>query len=215
MSNAEPAIGSPLFPILKWRSVLDTPEVIFARVGADQKKCIAEALKQKRHIVAVAGDGINDAPALKSAHIGIAMGIEDTDVAKEAADMVLLDDNFASIVSAIDEGRAVFSNIRGFLTYILAHNVPEVVPHLAFSLFNIPLALTPIQILAIDMGIDSLTALALGVEKPNPQILPQFVNSKSVMACSSAWWWRSRLIRDLAAGSHSFGRSGAVTDSHP
>jgi magnesium-transporting ATPase (P-type) len=99
------------------------------------------------------------------------MGVEGTDVAKEAADMVLLDDNFASIVSAIEEGRAVFSNIRKFLTYILAHNVPELVPYPAFSLFNIPLALTPIQILAIDMGTDSLTALGLGVERPNPQIM--------------------------------------------
>jgi sodium/potassium-transporting ATPase subunit alpha len=153
------------------RVALDASEVIFARVGADQKRRIVEALKEKRHVVAVTGDGVNDAPALKSAHIGIAMGIEGTDVAKEAADMVLLDDNFASIVNAIEEGRAVFSNIRKFLTYILAHNVPELVPYLAFSLFKIPLALTPIQILSIDMGTDSLTALGLGVEKPNPRIM--------------------------------------------
>jgi sodium/potassium-transporting ATPase subunit alpha len=153
------------------RLALDAPEVIFARVGADQKRRIVEALKQKRHIVAVTGDGVNDAPALKSAHIGIAMGIAGTDVAKEAADMVLLDDNFASIVNAIEEGRAVFRNIRKFLTYILAHNVPELVPYLAFSLFAIPLALTPIQILSVDMGTDSLTALGLGVEKPDPGIM--------------------------------------------
>jgi magnesium-transporting ATPase (P-type) len=120
---------------------LDAPEIIFARVGADQKRRIVEALKAKKHIVAVTGDGVNDAPALKSAHIGIAMGIAGTDVAKEAADMVLLDDNFASIVNAIEEGRAVFSNIRKFLTYILAHNAPELIPYLAFSLFSIPLAL--------------------------------------------------------------------------
>ena len=153
------------------RLALDAPEIIFARVGADQKRRIVEALKAKKHIVAVTGDGVNDAPALKSAHIGIAMGIAGTDVAKEAADMVLLDDNFASIVNAIEEGRAVFSNIRKFLTYILAHNVPELIPYLAFSLFRIPLALTPIQILSIDMGTDSLTALGLGVEKPDPRIM--------------------------------------------
>jgi len=99
------------------------------------------------------------------------MGIAGSDVAKEAADMVLLDDNFASIVNAIEEGRAVFSNIRKFLTYILAHNVPELIPYLAFSLFSIPLALTPIQILSIDMGTDSLTALGLGVEQPDPRIM--------------------------------------------
>lgn len=150
---------------------LDTPDIIFARVAADQKMRIVEALKQKGHIVAVTGDGINDAPALKSAHIGIAMGMAGSDVAKEAADMVLLDDNFASIVNAVEEGRAVFENIRKFLTYILAHNVPELIPYLALVLFKIPLALTPLQILAIDMGTDTLTALGLGVEQPDPQVM--------------------------------------------
>jgi magnesium-transporting ATPase (P-type) len=150
---------------------LDAPEILFARVAADQKMRIVEVLKQKGHIVAVTGDGVNDAPALKSAHIGIAMGITGTDVAKEAADMVLLDDNFASIVNAVEEGRAVFDNIRKFLTYILAHNVPELIPYLAMVLFKLPLALLPLQILAIDMGTDSLTALGLGVERPDPEVM--------------------------------------------
>ena len=150
---------------------LDETEVIFARVTADQKMRIVDALKQKQHVVAVTGDGVNDAPALKNAHIGIAMGITGTDVAREAADMVLLDDNFASIVNAIEEGRAIFENIRKFLTYILAHNVPELIPYLAFMLFKIPLPLTPIQILSVDMGTDSLTALGLGIEKPDPKIM--------------------------------------------
>ena len=151
--------------------VLSNPEVIFARVAPDQKMRIVEALKSNRHVVAVTGDGVNDAPALKAAHIGIAMGITGTDVARAASDMVLLDDNFASIVSAVEEGRAVFQNIRKFLTYVLVHNVAELVPYLAFTLFRIPLPLTPIQALAIDMGTNSLTALGLGVEEPHPQAM--------------------------------------------
>lgn len=150
---------------------LDAPEILFARVAADQKMRIVEALKAKGHVVAVTGDGVNDAPALSAAHIGIAMGKSGTDVAKEAADMVLLDDHFASIVTAIEEGRAVFQNIRKFLTYVLVHNVAELVPTLAFALFRIPLPLTPVQALAIDMGTDSLTALGLGVERGDPALM--------------------------------------------
>jgi calcium-translocating P-type ATPase len=150
---------------------LDLPDVIFARVNPDDKMRIVETLKHMTHVVAVTGDGVNDAPALKAAHIGIAMGICGTDVAKEAADMVLLDDNFASIVNAVEEGRAVFQNIRKFLTYVLVHNVAELVPYLAFVLFKVPLALTPIQILSVDMGTDSLTALGLGTEPPHPQAM--------------------------------------------
>lgn len=150
---------------------LDAPEIIFSRVGADQKTAIVDALKRKREIVAVTGDGVNDAPALKAAHVGVAMGKSGTAVAREAADIVLLDDNFASIVAAIEEGRAVFDNIRKFLTYILAHNVPELLPYLCLALLGIPLALTPIQILAIDMGTDSLTALGLGMEKADPRTM--------------------------------------------
>jgi len=148
---------------------LDAPEILFARVTADQKMRVVEALKRKGHVVAATGDGVNDAPALKRADIGIAMGISGTDVARESADMVLLDDNFASIVSAIEEGRAVYDNIRKFLTYILTSNIPELVPYLAFVLFRIPLPLTIIQILAVDLGTDMLPALALGAERPDPQ----------------------------------------------
>jgi sodium/potassium-transporting ATPase subunit alpha len=148
------------------RLALDAPDIIFARVGADQKMRIVAALKKKNHIVAVTGDGVNDAPALKLADIGIAMGIAGTDVAKEAADMILLDDNFASIIAAIEEGRAVYANIRKFLAYILTSNIPEILPYLAFALLKIPLPLTIIQILAVDLGTDMLPALGLGVEKP-------------------------------------------------
>jgi len=151
---------------------LDSPEILFTRVTAEQKMLVVQALKSKGHTVAVTGDGVNDAPALKSAHIGIAMG-SGTDVAKEAADMILLDDNFASIVNAVEEGRAVFENIRKFLTYILTSNIPELIPYLTFVLFRIPLPLTIIQILAVDLGTDMLPALALGAERPDDGLMRQ------------------------------------------
>lgn len=158
---------------------LDAPEIIFVRVTAEQKMLIVQALQRKGEIVAVTGDGVNDAPALKAADIGIAMGLSGTDVAKEAADIILLDDNFASIVSAIEEGRAVFENLRKFLTYILSSNVPELVPYLAFMLLRIPLPLTVIQILAVDLGTDMLPALALGAEAPHPELMLQPPRARS------------------------------------
>jgi P-type Ca2+ transporter type 2C len=153
------------------REVLKQENIIFARVSPENKMSIADALKKNGHVVAMTGDGVNDAPALKSADIGIAMGIAGTDVAKEAADMILTDDNFASIVSAIEEGRAVFDNIRRFITYILASNIPEAIPFIAMVLFKIPLPLTVMQILAVDLGTDMLPALALGTEPPEPGIM--------------------------------------------
>lgn len=152
---------------------LDAEDIIFARAAADQKMQIVETLKRKKQIVAVTGDGVNDGPALRCAHIGIAMGVAGTDVAKGAADMVLLDDNFAAIVDAVEEGRAVYANIRKFLTYVLVHNVAELVPYIAFVLLRVPLALTPIQALSIDMSTDALTALGLGVERPDPGVMRQ------------------------------------------
>jgi sodium/potassium-transporting ATPase subunit alpha len=130
---------------------LDAPDIVCARVTADQKLRIVSALQRKRCIVAVTGDGVNDAPALRAADIGIAMGIAGSDVAREASDLILLDDNFASIVNAVEEGRTVFENIRKFLTYILTSNVPELVPYLAFAFARVPLALTVMQILAVDL----------------------------------------------------------------
>jgi calcium-translocating P-type ATPase len=153
------------------RLVLDARELVFARSGADQKLRIVRALQEKGEIVAATGDGVNDAPAIKEANIGIAMGRTGTDVAREAADMILLDDDFTSIVNAIEQGRAVFDNIRKFMTYILSSNIPEIVPYLAFVLFGIPLPLTVIQILAVDLGTDMVPALALGADPPDRQAM--------------------------------------------
>jgi calcium-translocating P-type ATPase len=176
---------------------LDAPEILFARVRADQKTRIVSALRKKNEIVAVTGDGVNDAPALRKADVGIAMGLVGTDVARESADMVLLDDNFASIVAAIEEGRAVFSNIRNFLTYILTSNVPEIIPYLAFVLLRIPLPLTIIQILAVDLGTDMLPALGLGAEKPGPAIMRQPPRARSERLLSGALLARAYLFLGL------------------
>jgi sodium/potassium-transporting ATPase subunit alpha len=152
---------------------LAQPEVLFTRMTPKHKMRVVSILKEEGEVVAVTGDGVNDAPALKRADIGIAMGITGTDVAKEAADMVLLDDNFATIVNAIEEGRTVYENIKKFITYIFASNIPEAVPYLSYILLRIPLPLTIMQILAVDLGTDMLPALALGAEKPTPGIMKQ------------------------------------------
>jgi len=151
--------------------IIREKEVIFARVAPEHKMRIVSFLKHQGEVVAVTGDGVNDAPALKRADIGVAMGIAGTDVAKEAAEMILTDDNFASIVNAIEEGRAVFDNIRRFVTYIFASNIPEIVPFILMVMFKIPLPLTIMQILAIDLGTDMIPALALGVEKAEPGVM--------------------------------------------
>lgn len=146
-------------------------EVIFARAAPEQKLRIIEAFLALGEIVAVTGDGVNDAPALKRSDIGIAMGLSGTDVAKEASEMILLDDNFATIVAAVEEGRAVYDNIRKFVTYIFAHLAGEAVPYILFALFNLPLPLTVLQILAIDLVTETLPALALGKERPEPDVM--------------------------------------------
>ena len=148
-------------------------EVIFARVAPEQKLQVVSALQETGEIVAVTGDGVNDSPALKKADIGVAMGLSGTDVAKEAADMILTDDNFASIVHAIEEGRTVYNNIRRFVQYILTSNVPEAVPMVlyVFSRGAIPLPLTVMQVLAIDLGTDMVPAMGLGVEAPEAGVM--------------------------------------------
>ncbi len=148
-------------------------EVIFARVAPEHKLRVVSALQKKGNVVAVTGDGVNDAPALKKADIGVAMGITGTDVAKEAADMILTDDNFASIVNAVEEGRAVFSNIKKFSTYIFTSNTPEAFPFIFYVLSgaSIPLGLNVMHILAVDLGTDMVPALGLGAEHPEPGIM--------------------------------------------
>jgi P-type Ca2+ transporter type 2C len=148
-------------------------EVIFARMAPEHKLRVVSALKEMGHVVAVTGDGVNDAPALKKADIGVAMGLSGSDVAKEAAEIILTDDNFASIVSAIEEGRAVYANIKKFTSYIFTSNTPEAVPFIlfAFSGGRIPLALTIMQILAVDLGTDIVPALALGAEPPEAGVM--------------------------------------------
>jgi magnesium-transporting ATPase (P-type) len=154
-------------------ALLDHDGLVVARVSPEDKLRIARALRSRGHVVAMTGDGVNDAPALHEADIGVAMGRSGTDVAREAADLVLLDDAFASIVAGVEQGRATFVNIRRFLTYHLTDNVAELTPFLVWALSggNFPLALGVLQILALDLGTDTLSAVALGAEPPARHLL--------------------------------------------
>ncbi|HET6916301.1 MAG TPA: cation-transporting P-type ATPase [Acidimicrobiales bacterium] len=176
-------------------------EIIFARTSPEAKLRIADALRAKGHIVAMTGDGVNDAPALRRADIGVAMGRGGTDVAREAATMVLTDDNFATIVAAVQAGRRVYDNIRKFIVYIFAHATPEIVPYLVFGLARglVPLPLTILQLLAFDVGTETLPALALGREPAEPGLMSRPPRRRSEGVIRPAMLMRSWLFLGLIA----------------
>jgi magnesium-transporting ATPase (P-type) len=185
-------------------------ELIVSRSNPETKLHLVEALRAEGHTVAMTGDGVNDAPALRRADIGVAMGLSGTDVAREAATMVLTDDNFASIVTAIEEGRVVYENIRKFITYIFAHATPEVVPFLIFALSGgaVPLPLTALQILAIDLGTETLPAVALGREPAERGIMskaprPQTEGIINRGILTRAWLWLGMIEAALVTGGFS------------
>jgi magnesium-transporting ATPase (P-type) len=167
--------GAQLPPDLELGEFLDRDGIVISRVEPEDKLRIARALRARGHVVAMTGDGVNDGPALHEADIGIAMGRSGTDVAREAADLVLLDDDFTTIVAAIEQGRATFGNVRRFLTYHLTDNVAELTPFVVWALSGgrIPLAIGVLQVLALDIGTDTLPAVALGAEPPAPHTLEQ------------------------------------------
>merc|ERR1712212_111999 len=146
-------------------------EIVFARTSPQQKLIIVEGCQRMGAIVAVTGDGVNDSPALKKADIGVAMGIAGSDVSKQAADMILLDDNFASIVTGIEEGRLIFDNLKKSIAYTLTSNIPEITPFIFMLLLDIPLPLGTVTILAIDVGTDLVPAISLAYEKPEADIM--------------------------------------------
>ena len=146
-------------------------EIVFARTSPQQKLIIVEGCQRMGSIVAVTGDGVNDSPALKKADIGVAMGIAGSDVSKQAADMILLDDNFASIVTGVEEGRLIFDNLKKSIAYTLTSNIPEISPFLLFILADVPLPLGTVTILCIDLGTDMLPAISLAYEKAEADIM--------------------------------------------
>jgi len=158
-------------PEKEWDRILAFPQCVFARTSPQQKLIIVENCQRLGHIVAVTGDGVNDSPALKKADIGVAMGIMGSAVSKEAADMILLDDNFASIVQGVEEGRLIFDNLKKSIAYTLSSNIPEISPFLVFITVQTPLPLTTVLILCVDLGTDMVPAISMAYEKPESDIM--------------------------------------------
>jgi Ca2+-transporting ATPase len=181
--------------LLKYRTRL-----VFARMAPEQKLRLVQAYRALGEVVAVTGDGVNDAPALRAADVGLAMGSSGTDVAREAADIVLLDDNFATIVQAVRYGRAVVANIGRFITYILASNIPEILPFLAMVTLRIPAALSVLQILAVDLGTDLLPALGLGAEPPEPAVMQRPPRRRGQPLLTPALLGRAYLVLGMVEG---------------
>jgi len=155
---------------------ISKPEVVFARTTPSQKLLIVDACQKAGHVVAVTGDGVNDSPAIKKADIGIAMG-SGSDVAKNAADMLLLDDNFSSIVNGVEQGRLIFDNLKKSIAYTLASNIPEILPFILFILLQIPLPLSTVLILCIDIGTDMVPAISFAYENPELDIMERLPRS--------------------------------------
>ena len=208
------------------RRLLAQDEVLFARTSPLDKLRIVEALQEMGHVVAVTGDGVNDAPALKRADIGIAMGRSGTEVARAAADMVLMDDDFSTIVAAVEEGRVLYGNIRRFVGYVLTSNVPEILPYVAFVLFGIPLPLPVLLILAIDLGTDMVPAIGLATEAAEVDVMHQPPRPRGQRLLSGSllprsyglWGWLestagfAAYFLVLSAGGWSPGQSLAAAD---
>jgi magnesium-transporting ATPase (P-type) len=179
--------------------------VIFARVSPEQKLRIVRVLKKSGEVVAVTGDGANDAPSLREADIGIAMGASGTDVAREASDIVLLDDSFVSIVKAVESGRAIYENIRKFIVYVFSHNWAELIPYVLYALLGIPLPLLVVQVLAIDLAIDVIPSLALSRESPETGIMQEPPRSVKERLFNAKVFLRSFYIGVIIAAGAMFG----------